>query len=35
MAVLEHVDTGEQVEVEGELPFGATYVIEGYDEDFE
>lgn len=33
MAILEHVETGERVEVDGELPFGATYLVEGYDEE--
>lgn len=35
MALLEHVETGEQVEVEGEIPFGASYTVEGYDEETE
>jgi hypothetical protein len=33
MAVLEHLQTGERRELDGELPFGATYVVEGYDEE--
>lgn len=33
MAVLESVKTGERVEIDGEIPFGAGYVVEGYDED--
>ncbi|WP_188148078.1 hypothetical protein [Haloferax sp. AS1] len=35
MAILEHVETGERVEIDGELPFGAGYVVEGYDEENE
>ncbi|MFC7139260.1 hypothetical protein ACFQMA_05335 [Halosimplex aquaticum] len=33
MAVLEHIQTGERREIDGELPFGASYVVEGYDEE--
>lgn len=33
MAILEHPQTGERIELEGELPFGATYMVEGYDEE--
>jgi hypothetical protein len=33
MAILEHPDTGERVEVEGELSFGAVYTVEGFDEE--
>lgn len=35
MAVLEHPETGERVEVEGELSFGAVYTVEGFDEEEE
>ena len=33
MAVLKHPKTGEKKEIEGELPFGAVYRVEGYDEE--
>lgn len=33
MAELEHVQTGERIEIEGEIPFGAIYKVEGYDEE--
>lgn len=33
MAVLKHIQTGERREIDGELPFGASYVVEGYDEE--
>jgi len=33
MAVLEHIQTGERREIDGELPFGASYLVEGYDEE--
>lgn len=33
MAVIEHPDTGERKEIEGEIPFFATYGVEGYDEE--
>ena len=33
MAELEHIETGERVQVEGEIPFGAIYKVEGYDEE--
>ena len=35
MAILEHLRTGERREIDGELPFGASYVVEGYDEEAE
>jgi len=31
IAEIEHVETGEQVETDGEIPFGAIYKAEGYD----
>lgn len=33
MAILEDPDTGEQKEIDGEVPMFATYRIEGYDEE--
>lgn len=33
MAVLRHPETGEEQEVEGEIPVSATYMVEGYDEE--
>lgn len=33
MALLRHPDTGEEWEVEGEIPVSATYIVEGYDEE--
>lgn len=33
MAILESLRTGERVELDGELPFGAVYVVEDYDEE--
>jgi len=35
MVVLEHLRSGERCEIDGELPFGASYVVEGYDEQAE
>ncbi len=33
MAILEHTQTGERKEIDGEIPFGAGYLAEGYDEE--
>jgi len=33
MAVLKHPDTGERVEIDGEIPHHAMYQVEGYDEE--
>lgn len=33
MAELEHIETGDRIEIDGELPFGAIYKVEGYDEE--
>ena len=35
MAELEHIETGERIELDGEIPFGAIYKVEGYDEEAE
>ena len=32
MAIIEHQRTGERKEIEGELPHGAIYRVEGYDD---
>lgn len=35
MAELEHVETGDRIEIAGELPYGAIYKGEGYDKEVE
>ncbi|WP_435066258.1 hypothetical protein [Halobaculum sp. EA56] len=35
MAILKHPETGERKQIDGEIPFGATYGVEGYDEEQE
>ena len=33
MAVIKDPDSGERIEIEGEIPIFATYQVEGYDEE--